>query len=187
MHDTGAVITDILSYLPVEAISGLIYVNAVAGNNLATSGAGPFMRPEFLTADLGLGLTSTDANVNCNARVAFVDACFNTPGPDQRKKWKWIGMGCMQTPSIALLSGTRVNDDTKLVEAARNGLPTLYLYGDADKIYDTVAIEGLFKERFTALDAHKIVGGSHSPMGDEGVTEMAEAIAKFARKVSTPQ
>ncbi|KAH6915715.1 Alpha/Beta hydrolase protein [Coprinopsis sp. MPI-PUGE-AT-0042] len=175
----GAVLADILGNLPEGTVSGLIYLNAVPGTNAAT---GNFRRQEFIDADVSLKLVSSDADTNCNARIEFVDACFNSPGPDQAKKWEWVGMGCMQPPSIAILFGTRKNDDTKLVEAARNGLPTLYLYGTADKIYDTVAMESCYRERFSALDIHGVEGGSHSPMADESVSEVGTAIAKFASK-----
>ncbi|KAH6915704.1 Alpha/Beta hydrolase protein [Coprinopsis sp. MPI-PUGE-AT-0042] len=175
----GAVIADILTHLPVEDVPGVIYLNAVPGNSAAI---GPFTQPKFGPTGLSLFPLNSDAEVNCKARVAFIDACFNDSMSNQLKKWEWIGIGCMQPPSIATLVGLRDNDDKKLFEAARNGLPTLYLYGTADKIFDTVALESLYRERFSALDVHKIEGGSHSPMADENVSEVAEAIAKFAKK-----
>jgi pimeloyl-ACP methyl ester carboxylesterase len=179
----GAVLADILANLPQDTVSGLIYLNAVPGGSANT---GDFRRPEYIDTGLSYRIVSSDADTSYKARVEFSNVCFNTPGPNQAKKWEWAGMGLMQPPSIAILFGTRKNDITKLVEAGKNHLPTLYIYGSADKIYDTTAMETLFKERFSKLDVHRIEGGSHSPMADESVSEVADAISKFAKKILNP-
>lgn len=79
----------------------------------------------------------------------------------------------MATPSLLEL---RTNDDTKLFDAARKGLPTLYIYRTADKTLETV------REEFGALQVHMIQGGSHSPFADGHVSEVAEAIRRFSEK-----
>jgi pimeloyl-ACP methyl ester carboxylesterase len=136
------------------------------------------MRPEF--AGVSMDLVSTDSETSCKGRVAFIDGCFGNSGPSQAKKWEWIGMGCMLSMSTPSLIGMRTNDDTKLFEAARSGLPTLYIHGTEDKTLDTVALEALFKEKFSALDIHRIEGGSHSPFADDDIAEFAEVVRKFA-------
>ncbi|KAH6915716.1 hypothetical protein BKA70DRAFT_1556313 [Coprinopsis sp. MPI-PUGE-AT-0042] len=152
------------------AISGAIYVNSAPGRNGSYF---PYMRPDFASISMDLG--SSDSETSRQVRVTFIDECFNKLGPDEAKKWELIGMGCMLSMSTSVLElGT--NDDTKLFEAARNGLPALYIYGTADKTLDTIRLKSLYREHFSCLDVHRIEGGSHSPFAHEHVSEVAEAI-----------
>ncbi|EAU82331.1 hypothetical protein CC1G_06641 [Coprinopsis cinerea okayama7 len=178
----GLVITDIFAHLPMETVSAVVYLNSIPWGGAAI--------PQVATAETlailpqVLGATGS-VDDTFNARVRFIETCFNDPSDNVpiNLKWEWLGTGVTQPPSVAGMVVGRAQDESKLVEAGKAGLPVLHIYGTKDRAINGSAVEGILRQTFTALEVHKIEGGSHSPFADDGFEETVVTLEKFASKI----
>ncbi|KAG2014999.1 hypothetical protein CC2G_008312 [Coprinopsis cinerea AmutBmut pab1-1] len=180
----GLVIADIFAHLPRETVSAVVYLNSLPWGGPAIPRVAT---PEILSIlPQVIGATGdVDVATTFAARVRFIEMCFNEPAEDIpiSIKWEWLGMGVTQPPAVAGMAVGRTQDESGLVEAGRAGLPVLIVYGTRDRLLDGLAVEGLLRENFTALEVHKIEGGSHSPFVDEGFEEVVVVLEKYASRI----
>lgn len=77
---------------------------------------------------------------------------------------------------------SREQDPSALLEAGRNGIPTLLVYGTNDKIGNGLAVKVLLKTKFTKLEVKVLEGVGHAP-SFEAPEEVKAAILQFVQNV----
>ncbi|KAJ7592386.1 alpha/beta-hydrolase [Mycena floridula] len=124
--------------------------------------------------ELHPGLISTD-NVELAriTTVKFVESLFRDPAD---LKCRWMDLTTLQPIAVT----KQVLDPTKLLEAAKAGLPCLILIGTADLQISGAAVEDQLKPYFINLTVKAVEGGAHCLFyehKDEVISAISDLVA----------
>jgi pimeloyl-ACP methyl ester carboxylesterase len=175
----GTVATDVLTYLNLHPLAGIVYLNAFPSTADLAGTNTPFIKRL-------IPLLEDDSNVTSSkdSSISFVRACFSRPDSiPYSVLTSWVGMGDYQAPNVTKAVFSRVQNSTALITASKNGLKALLVQGTDDQLLDSWSLYQHIQAVFADLKVKWIKGGSHAAFYEER-DQVVDAILGFLRAVN---
>ena len=175
---------DIVTHLPLDTISGAVYLGA-----LPYTGITPRVMPTPVLVSIRKFHRNDDVADFVLEKMPFVDGCFARPDEiPYELRCLWAGGTLASTPTQLKLAFNRPQDPTALLKVAREGnLPLLAIHGELDGI---VLCKDVVKE-IEAMgwkDVRVVIlqGVGHAPFYESTESVMAH-IGELAKRVRAGQ
>ncbi|KAI0367690.1 alpha/beta-hydrolase [Pilatotrama ljubarskyi] len=154
---SAAVVADVCASSDTFPISGAVFVSPL-----------PFLGPELprIATERMLRLTdvlrsSQDTVISARAKTELVNGLFAAsacPIPDALRS-AWLGVSMSQPPEVTRAVLSRQHDASKLLEAARQGMPLMLLVGTKDALVNNDAVVGKLLRHFREAEVHAVDAG----------------------------
>ncbi|KAJ7199560.1 Alpha/Beta hydrolase protein [Mycena haematopus] len=177
-HSAAAVATDVVTHLPPDTLSGVIYLSGVP----ATSIVGE-MAPPPLAVALPALMSNESVSAYQVAAEVFTETLFSHPDAVSYAV-RCMHMGHSLTPEIMRFSVSRPMNIDKLWEAGRAGLPLLSVQGtkDGHREGGAKSIDEIMRPHFKHYESIWLEGRGHA-LHSECPNEIIENLITFTKKV----
>ncbi|KAJ7352316.1 alpha/beta-hydrolase [Mycena albidolilacea] len=174
----AAVATDVVSHLPRDTLSGVIYLSGVPD----TSIIGEMAAPPLIAALPGL-VSNESVSAYQAAAAEFTERLFAHPNAVSYAV-KCIHKGHSLTPEIMGLSLSRPMTVEKLWKAGQAGLPLLIVQGtkDGHREGSAKSIDDIMRPHFKNYEIVWLEGRGHA-LHAECPNEVVEVLITFTKKV----
>jgi pimeloyl-ACP methyl ester carboxylesterase len=172
------VATDVVSHLPPDTLSGVIYLSGVPD----TTVVGEMAAPPLVAALPGLVSNESVSAYQAAAEI-FTDRLFAHPEAVSYAV-KCMHMGHSLTPEIMGFSLARPMSIDKLWKAGQDGLPLLVVQGtkDGHREGSAKSVEEIMKPHFKNYEMIWLEGRGHA-LHSECPNEIIEIMIPFTKKV----
>lgn len=170
--------TDVVSHLPPDTLSGVIYLSGVPD----TTVVGEMAAPPLVAALPGLVSNESVSAYQAAAEI-FTDRLFAHPEAVSYAV-KCMHMGHSLTPEIMGFSLARPMSIDKLWKAGQDGLPLLVVLGtkDGHREGSAKSVEEIMKPHFKNYEMIWLEGRGHA-LHSECPNEIIEIMIPFTKKV----
>ncbi|KIP05720.1 hypothetical protein PHLGIDRAFT_73780 [Phlebiopsis gigantea 11061_1 CR5-6] len=182
----GALVAnDIVCYLPPGTLTGTVALAGAPYVDLSVMAAFDTLSAPIRMAMFGEDpIAAEQANLAFNRYYILIrnDFAGDNPAVTWEMRCNLLGTASLMRRDIRRLVGTRTQDNTKLLDAAKQGFPLLLITKNCDPAVRGDVLANALRESFTNIQLKTVKNGSHTLFLD-APHEIMGFISAFAKTV----